>query len=64
MKTTDTYKIENEMTGNIVKQGLTFAEVQKCAFMKKQAAKFSPVALTDYKVINEVDGDYMPASQI
>lgn len=64
MKTTDTYKIENEMTGKIVKENLNFAEVKKWAFMKKQSAKFSPVALTDYKVINEVNGDYMPASQL
>ena len=64
MKTTNTYSIKNEMTGAVVKTALNFNDVRKFKFNKMSKANFSRVACVDYIVIDEVDNDTFPLSQI
>ncbi len=61
MKTTNTYSIKNDITGATVRTDLSFTEVRKFAFAKRSK---SAVGCVDYTVIDEVDNDYFPLSQI
>lgn len=63
MNLNSTYSIEHEAKG-ITAKGLTFSELRAKAFRIRSSKNFSPIADTDYTVIDEKTGERMPMQHI